>query len=53
MISFNQTNDVYVKIYEIAQLTMFFKSKNKYVSTLILQMYCGLHFQFRRAHCHS
>jgi hypothetical protein len=53
MISFNQTNDVYVKIYETAQLTMFFKSKNKYVSTLILQMYCGLHFQFRRAHCHS
>jgi hypothetical protein len=30
-ISFNQANDVYVKIYETAQLTMFyvFKSKNK------------------------
>jgi hypothetical protein len=30
-ISFNQANDVYVKIYETAQLCfMFFKSKNKY-----------------------
>jgi hypothetical protein len=39
--SFNQANDVYVKIYETAQLNMF-KFK------LTLQMCCGLHFQFRR-----
>jgi hypothetical protein len=32
---------------------MFLKSKNKYISTLTLQMYCGLHFQFCRAHYHS
>jgi hypothetical protein len=29
-ISFNQVNDVYVKIYETAQLTMFFKLRIKY-----------------------
>jgi hypothetical protein len=53
-ISFNQANDVYVKIYETARLTMFFKLRNKYpISKLILEMYCGLHFQFRRAHYHS
>jgi hypothetical protein len=50
-ILFNQGNDVYVKIYETAQLTMFYVFKiKKQISTLTLQMYCGLHFQFRRAH---
>jgi hypothetical protein len=28
------------------------KLKKKQKSTLTLQMYCGLHFQFRRAHYH-
>jgi hypothetical protein len=51
-ISFNQANDVYVKIYETAQLTMFYVFFFL-ISTLILEMYCGLHFQFRRAHYHS
>jgi hypothetical protein len=53
-ISFNQANDVYDKIYEAAQLTVFdaFKIKKK-MSALTLQMYCGLHFQFRRPHYHS
>jgi hypothetical protein len=23
------------------------------ISSFVLQMYCGLHSQFRRAHCHS
>jgi hypothetical protein len=49
-ISFNQANDVYVKIYEAAQLTVFDAFKIKKISALTLQMYCGLHFQFRRAH---
>jgi hypothetical protein len=49
-ISFNQENDVYVKICETAQLFCFFK---KQISTLTSQMYCGLHFQFRRVHYYS
>jgi hypothetical protein len=50
-ISFNQANEVYVKIYETAQLTMFYVFLNqKTISTLTLEMYCGLHFRFRRAH---
>jgi hypothetical protein len=53
-ISFNQANDVYVKIYETARQTMFYVFwKKKQTSTLTLQMYCGLHFQFRRVHYHS
>jgi hypothetical protein len=45
-ISFNQANDVYVKIYETAQLTMICVFQiNKKIST-----YFGLHLQFRRAH---
>jgi hypothetical protein len=44
-ISFNQANDVYVKIYENAQLTIFYSfCTKKQIFTLILQMYCGLHF---------
>jgi hypothetical protein len=46
--------NVYVKMYETAQLTMFnvFQIR-KQKSTLTLEMYCGLHFPFRRAHYHS
>jgi hypothetical protein len=51
-ISFNQENDVYIKIYETALLTLFYVLKIK-ISTLILQMYCGLRFQFRWAYYHS
>jgi hypothetical protein len=51
-ISFNQANDVYVKIYETTQLTMFYVFLNQ-KTRLTLQMYCGLHFQFRRAHYHT
>jgi hypothetical protein len=44
-ISFIQANDVYVKIYKTAQLTMFYIFKiKKQMSTLTLDMYCGLHF---------
>jgi hypothetical protein len=51
---FNHANDVYVKIYETAQVTVFYVfSINKQKSTLTLQMYCGLHFQIRWAHYHS
>jgi hypothetical protein len=47
-------NDVYVKIYETAQLTLFYVFYiKKQMSTLTLQMYCGLHFQLCRAHYHS
>jgi hypothetical protein len=53
-ISFNQTNDVNVKIYETAHLTMFYVFKiKKQIPTLTLQMYCRLHFQFSRPHYHS
>jgi hypothetical protein len=44
-ISFNQANDIYVKIYETAVLFFLIK---KQISTLTLEMYCVLHFrQFR------
>jgi hypothetical protein len=45
-----QTINVFPKVYETAKLTMFyvFFLTKKQVSTLTLQMYCGLHFQFRR-----
>jgi hypothetical protein len=48
-------NDVYVKIYETAQLTVrfMFSKLKKQISTLALKMYIGLHFQFDRAHGHS
>jgi hypothetical protein len=53
-ISFNQANDVYVKIYQTAQLTIFYVFYiKKQIFTLTLQMYCELHFQLRRAHYHS
>jgi hypothetical protein len=52
-ISFNQANDVYVKTYETAQLTMFYVFQiKKQITTLTLQMYCGLHCQFRWTHYH-
>jgi hypothetical protein len=43
-ISFNQANDVYVKIYEIARVTIFyvfFFFNQKQISALSLEMYCG------------
>jgi hypothetical protein len=53
-ISFHQATDVYVKIYETAKLTVrfMFSKLKKQISTLALKMYCGLHFQFDRAHGH-
>jgi hypothetical protein len=53
-ISFDQANDIYVKIYETAQVTVLcFLIKKKQKSTLTLQVYCGLHFHFPRDHYHS
>jgi hypothetical protein len=44
-ISFNQANDVYVKIYETGQPAMFYVFQmKKQRSPLTLEMYCGLHF---------
>jgi hypothetical protein len=48
--------DVYVKIYCTANYVLCFlnqKTNINEISTLTLQMYCGLHFQFRQAHYHS
>jgi hypothetical protein len=38
----------YVKIYETPQY-----AKKQIFTLTLLQMYCGLHFQFRRAHYNS
>jgi hypothetical protein len=53
-VSFIQASDVYVKSYETAQLTMSYVFLiKKQISTLTLEMYCGLYFQFRRAYYYS
>jgi hypothetical protein len=36
-----------------SKLCFMFLKKKKQISTLNLQMYCGLQFQFRRTHYHS
>jgi hypothetical protein len=42
-ILFNQANDIYVKIYETAQLTMFYAFLiKKQIFTLSLRVYCWL-----------
>jgi hypothetical protein len=39
---------------QVRSTTMFYVFQiKKQKATLILQMYCGLHFQFLRAHYHS
>jgi hypothetical protein len=53
-ISFDQVNDVYVKIYETPQLTMFyFFYQNQSNIHINFARVLWLHFQFHRTHYHE